>query len=202
MDRTKEIFQKSKNAIEYTKGYLLYISEILSKVSCEEIAQFITLIQRASKSGNTIYFIGNGGSAATASHFANDIAIGTRTKGNPFKIISLTDNNAVITAIANDYGYDNIFLKQLEALYNDGDFLVTISASGNSENLIKAVKYVQEEREGESISITGFDGGILKKISTYNLHVPSNKNEYGPVEDLHLIFDHIVGSYLMHSCAD
>ena len=94
-----------------------------------------------------------------------------------------------------------MFVKQLEALYSKGDLLVAISASGNSNNLLKAVKFVQK-RDGLAIGLTGFDGGKLKKIADYVIHVPTGKGEYGPAEDIHMIFDHIIGTYLMYTCSN
>ena len=191
--------ETSTSSSEYVRNYLSYLSELVLKLDHDEIAKVINLLLDARQTGNKIFFIGNGGSAATASHFANDLAIGTRTNSNPFRVMSLTDNNAAITAIANDYGYENVFVKQLEALYSKGDLLVAISASGNSNNLLKAVKFVQE-RDGLTIGLTGFDGGELKIIVDYVIHVPTGKGEYGPVEDIHMIFDHIIGTYLMYNC--
>ena len=199
MNTLEKYFQTSTSSSEYVRNYLSYLSELVLKLDRDEIVKVINLFLDARQSGNTIFFIGNGGSAATASHFANDLAIGTRSNSNPFRVLSLTDNNAVITAIANDYGYENVFVKQLEALYSKGDLLVAISASGNSNNLLKAVKFVQK-RDGLTIGLTGFDGGKLKKIVDYVIHVPTDKGEYGPVEDIHMIFDHIIGTYLMYTC--
>jgi D-sedoheptulose 7-phosphate isomerase len=144
---------------------------------------------------NTIFFIGNGGSAATASHFANDLQIGTRSPDLPFKAISLSDNQAIITAVGNDFGYEEIFSKQLEALMEKGDLLVAISASGNSPNIVKGC-LVAKQKSCLVVGLTGFDGGQLKKLSNLNIHIPSQKGEYGPVEDLHMIVNHLIGSYL------
>ena len=199
MNTLEKYFQTSTSSSEYVRNYLSYLSELVLKLDHDEIVKVINLLLDARQTGNKIFFIGNGGSAATASHFANDLAIGTRTNSNPFRVMSLTDNNAVITAIANDYGYENVVVKQLEALYSKGELLVAISASGNSNNLLKAVKFVQI-RDGLTIGLTGFDGGKLNKIVDYVIHVPTDKGEYGPVEDIHMIFDHIIGTYLMYTC--
>ena len=201
MNRIENYFQTSASPSEYARNYLSYLSELVLKLDHNEIAKVVYLLLEARQSGKMIFFIGNGGSAATASHFANDLAIGTRSNSNPFRVMSLTDNNAVMTAVANDYGYENVFVKQLEALYSKGDLLVAISASGNSPNLLKAVKYVKN-RDGITVGMTGFDGGKLKKISDYVIHVPTDKGEYGPVEDIHMIFDHIIGTYLMYTCSN
>jgi D-sedoheptulose 7-phosphate isomerase len=144
----------------------------------------------------SVFFIGNGGSAATASHFANDIAIGTNDYVLPYKAVSLTDNNAIITAIGNDHGYDQIFIRQLKIFGKPNDVLVGISASGNSENIINAFNYATEI-EMDTIAITAFDGGKMKDISKNNIHIPTEINEYGPAEDVHMILDHLVSNYLM-----
>ena len=180
----------------YAGAYLDYLASCFSSLDYEALARFVNLLLAARESGNAVFFIGNGGSAATASHFANDISIGTRTGDEkPFRAISLTDNVAVMTALANDEGYDRMFVEQLKVQMRDGDSLVAISASGNSPNVIAAVEYAQS-RSATIVGLTGFDGGRLKELSDISLHVQTAKGEYGPVEDIHMIFDHLVGSYL------
>jgi D-sedoheptulose 7-phosphate isomerase len=198
-NQIEKFFNETKTPAEYSRNYLGYLSTIFSKINEQELGKFIEVILKAREDGRAVYFIGNGGSAATASHFANDIQIGTRPKGKPFKVQSLTDNVAILTAVGNDFGYDFIFTKQLEALLNEGDVVVAISASGNSLNIIHAIDYAHS-RNCITVGLTGFDGGKLKSLATHNLHVPSEKGEYGPVEDLHMIFDHIIGSYLLFHC--
>ncbi len=147
----------------------------------------------ARQRGSTIFFIGNGGSAATASHFSQDLAeVGRKAKVNSFKTLSLTDNVSFLTAIGNDYGYEKVFSVQMSELFNYGDVLVAISASGNSPNVIEAVKYANE-KGGTTIGIVGFDGGKLSGLCDHVIHVMSNKGEYGPVEDVHVIlkYDYI-----------
>lgn len=199
MNKIEIFFQTSTSSSEYSRNYFSYLSELIKKLDYEEIAKVIDLFLEARQSGKMIFFIGNGGSAATASHFANDIGIGTRSKFAPFRSMSLTDNNAVMTAITNDYGYEQVFVKQLETLFSKGDLLVAISASGNSSNLLNAVKFVHN-RNGTTIGLTGFDGSMLKKTVDYSIHVTTDDGEYGPVEDIQMIFDHIIGTYLMYSC--
>ena len=199
MNNVEKNFEGSQTPAEFSKNYLIYLSEVLSKIDVNQVANMIQIILQARDTGKNVYFIGNGGSAATASHFANDIQIGTRTTGKPFKVQSLTDNVAVLTAIGNDFGYDFIFVKQLEALLEEGDVVVAISASGNSPNVIKGIEFAHQKK-CKTIGITGFDGGKLKQMAQSVLHVPSLKGEYGPVEDVHMIFDHIIGNYLMLYC--
>lgn len=199
MNQVDKIFNEAKSPAEFTSNYFFHLSNILSKIDVSKVEEMINIILDARETGKTVFFIGNGGSAATASHFANDLCIGPRTTGKPFKVMSLTDNNAVMTAIGNDFGYDALFTKQLEAYLNDGDVVVAISASGNSANVVTAIEYANS-RNCMTIGLTGFSGGKLKEASKLNLHVPSEKGEYGPVEDIHMIFDHVIGNYIAQYC--
>ena len=142
------------------------------------------------------FFIGNGGSTATASHFANDIAIGTNSYDKPFRSVSLTDSNAIITAVGNDFGFKEIFVRQLRVLGRAGDVVVAISASGNSPNLIRAFDYAKSIGI-KTVAITAFDGGKIKQMADEGVHVPTAPKEYGPAEDAHMVLDHLVGAYLM-----
>lgn len=184
------------DAAGYARAYLSYVGALARQLDPNTIGAFIALLEDARASGATVFFIGNGGSAATASHFANDIAIGTRTGDvRPFRAQALTDNVAVMTALANDNGYDSIFVDQLKVHMRDGDALVAISASGNSPNVIAAVGYAKA-RGAKVVGLTGFDGGKLRAQADIAIHVATQKGEYGPVEDMHMIVDHLVGAYL------
>ena len=195
MNMLDQLYKDAKRPQDYVTGYLNHLANLFKTVDADAIAQTIDCFLTARKDGTKIYFVGNGGSAATSSHFANDIAIGTRTKDTHFKAIALTDNNAILTALGNDDGYNEIFVRQLEILMEPGDLLVAISASGNSPNIIKAVEYTKSQGN-KVIGLTGFDGGKLKELSDINLHLQTAKGEYGPVEDFHMILDHLIGTYL------
>ena len=181
---------------QFSKSYFSYLKEIFDKVDLLEIRSFIEILLAARESGATIFFVGNGGSASTASHFANDLAFGTNEYEKPFKAMSIVDNISVLTALGNDYGYDDIFIRQLKVYARKGDVLVGISASGNSQNLINAFEYASTSGI-KTVALTAFDGGRMRKIAEYGIHIPTEKKEYGPAEDLHMILDHLVGSYLM-----
>lgn len=168
----------------------------MNNISLSDIEQFVETLLDARSRGSTIFFIGNGGSAATASHFANDIAIGTRTYDKPFRVISLCDNPSIITAIANDDGYDKIFSQQLRILLKKGDVVVAISASGNSPNLIEAID-LAKKMGNVTVGLSAFDGGKMKEMVDVSVHVPTEKGEYGPAEDAHMVMDHLVSNYLM-----
>lgn len=197
MNMIERIYSEDSGPAGFARRYFDYLGEIMSKMDTDQIEAMIEAMIQARERGSKILFVGNGGSAATASHFANDIAIGTRSWDKPFKALSLCDNVAVLSAVGNDDGYDQIFVQQLTILMEKNDLLVAISASGNSPNVVKAVEYANANG-GITIGLTGFDGGELKKAAFMNVHVPSSKGEYGPVEDMHMVLDHLIGAYLKH----
>jgi len=129
MNNVDRIF--TENPVEFAGAYLDYLSTVLKGIDRTEIGAFIETLLDARERGATIFFIGNGGSAATSSHFANDIAIGTNSYSKPFRALALTDNNAILTAVGNDFGYEEIFSRQLQVLAKPGDVVVAISASGS-----------------------------------------------------------------------
>lgn len=182
--------------VAFAGAYLDYLQSILKRIDTAEIGRFIKTLLDARERGATVFFIGNGGSAATASHFANDIAVGTNDYDRPFRAISLTDNVPIITAIGNDFGYEEIFVRQLRILGKKGDVLIGISASGNSPNLLKAFDHARSAGI-KTVAITAFDGGKMKTLADEGIHVPTEPKEYGPAEDAHMVLDHLVGAYLM-----
>jgi D-sedoheptulose 7-phosphate isomerase len=196
MNNIDQIYSESLSIKDYSKSYIDYLSSVLSNISLTDIEKFVEVLLEARERESSIFFIGNGGSAATASHFANDIAIGTRTYEKPFRAISLCDNQAVITAIANDDGYEKIFSQQLQVLLKKQDVVVAISASGNSPNLLDAID-TAKKMNTITVGISAFDGGKMKEMVDVSLHVPTEKGEYGPAEDAHMVLDHLVSNYLM-----
>jgi D-sedoheptulose 7-phosphate isomerase len=186
----------TEDPVAFAGAYLEYLKSVLSRIDHSEIGCFIETLLEARNRDATVFFIGNGGSASTASHFANDLSIGTNDYDRPFRAISLVDNVSIITAISNDYGYDEIFVRQLQVLGRKGDVLVGISASGNSANLIKAFDHASTAGI-KTIAITAFDGGKMKPLADEGIHVPTEPKEYGPAEDAHMVLDHLVGAYLM-----
>jgi D-sedoheptulose 7-phosphate isomerase len=186
----------SSDPSAFAKAYLDYLQQVLRKLDPEEIARFIHTLLEARERGATIFFIGNGGSAATASHFANDLAIGTNDYEKPFRAIGLTDNVPILTAVGNDFGYEQIFVRQLRVLGRKGDVLIGISASGNSPNILHAFDHARTAGI-KTVAITAFDGGKMKAQADEGIHVPTEPKEYGPAEDVHMVLDHLVGAYLM-----
>lgn len=182
--------------VAFAGAYIQYLQSVLQRVDPAEIGHFIETLLDARRRGATVFFIGNGGSAATASHFANDLAFGTNDYEQPLRVLSLTDNVPVLTALGNDFGYEEVFVRQLRVMGKPNDVLVAISASGNSPNLIKAFDHALAVGI-KTVAITAFDGGKMRAMADSGVHVPTEPKEYGPAEDVHMILDHLVGSYLM-----
>jgi len=190
-------FQRSNNAGEFAHGYFAYLKSVLDSIVPESINQLAAELDEARANGNTVFIAGNGGSAATATTMANDIGFDIIKKtgtDKPFRMFALTDNTSVITAIANDVGYENVFLSQMKIHYRPGDKLLAISASGNSANIVSAAEWVKRQG-GRVIGLLGFDGGKLKNICDVTVHVKSVAGEYGPVEDAHLILNHVLAHW-------
>ena len=196
MNNIDKIYQKCNTVSEFSKSYFGYLKLVLDNIKVNQVDDFVNALLVAREKDASIFFIGNGGSAATATHFANDIAIGTRSSGKPFRAQSLCDNQAIITAISNDDGYQQVFSKQLEVLAKKGDLVIFISASGNSPSIIHAIK-TASKKGAKTIGLSAFDGGEMKKLVDISLHIPTQKGEYGPAEDAHMIIDHLVSNYLM-----
>ncbi|MDP4199170.1 MAG: SIS domain-containing protein [Bacteroidota bacterium] len=172
--------------------YLSYFNQSLSSLDSTEVARFIELLMDAYDHDRTVFVIGNGGSAANASHFANDLAKGTLySKDQPKRLraLSLTDNVALMTAYGNDDGYHTIFEQQLRTLARPNDILIAISGSGNSPNIIHAIEWANANGM-HTVGITGFGGGKLKQIAQSSVHVPLN--DMCTSESVHSVIFHYV----------
>ena len=181
-----------KNSEKLILEYLSNSQLILSSISISEVTKMVAEIERVRISNSIVYVVGNGGSASTASHFVTDIGVGSLRRANPVKAICLNDNVAVLSALANDLDYDSVFEQQVTLLAQPDDLLILISASGNSQNLIRATESAR--KIGTSVfSLTGFDGGKLRQITPgKNVHVQTDFGAYGLVEDAHLAICHVV----------
>ena len=173
-------------------AYASGVTEALSKIDRYKISEAIKIIEMYAKEQSPIYVFGNGGSAALSEHFSCDHTKGVR-HDTPLQsnIISLASNMALITAIANDYSYDDIFSKQIEAFPNNRGLAIAISASGNSNNIIKGLRKAGEKGL-ETMAFVGFNGGqvVDYELADYIVHVPSDN--YGIVEDCHQILMHSI----------
>ena len=174
------------------RDYLALEIEILKKLDVEQINAALNLLDETRQKKGRIYICGNGGSAATASHFQNDFNKGVSEYIDvPFRFHCLNDNVATLMAIANDIGYEEVFRFQLRNNLEENDVLVAISGSGNSHNVIRPLEYAKEHG-CKIIGLTGFSGGKLKELSDISLHAPVNSMQV--TEDIHMIFDHLMMS--------
>ncbi len=178
------------NYSEQIRNYINLEIEILGKLNQEEINKAMNVIERARTEGKTVYVCGNGGSASTASHLTSDFNKGVSEKLQvAHRFECLCDNVASMMAIANDISYDDIFEYPLKRRMRKGDVLIAISGSGNSENVIRAVKYAKK-LGNTIIGMSGYSGGKLKELSDVKLHVPVDNMQI--TEDIHLIFNHLM----------
>ena len=174
------------------KTYSELIRKHLSLIDFRKVELIADRLFRCWLREKQVFTMGNGGSMATAAHFACDMdkSVSIRKK-NLFRTINLSDNTPLLTALSNDFGYEHVFEKQIKNRLRPGDLVIALSASGNSPNMVRAVRCAN--RAGaETIVLVGFDGGKLKKIADNCLHIP--EKNYGLVEDIHLILIHMVCS--------
>lgn len=165
-------------------------SKSLDKIDIDKINKATELIKKSLASGNKVFWCGNGGSAAQANHLSAELIGGMyKDKKAPFKSICLNVDTAFISAWSNDDSFDNIFVRQLEALADSGDVLIALSTSGNSQNIINAVKYCKK-KEIIIVSLTGFDGGKLKKKSDLNINISVGSTQR--VQEMHILVGHII----------
>lgn len=182
---------------DFIDGYLKDIIECLEHIRQNEAGFFdrlASVFTEARKNGKQIFFMGNGGSASTASHFVCDLGKGTIVEGYPrFRALSLSDNIPMMLAWGNDSSYEDIFVEQLKNLLNEGDVVVGISGSGNSANVLKAIEYANANG-ALTVGLTGFDGGRLKEMASLVLVVPVHYMQ--KIEDIHMLVDHLVTSLI------
>jgi len=200
MNNLEKAFNQTSSIGAFSKKYFSYLSQVLESIDKNEIDKLGKAFESSRERGSNIYVAGNGGSAVTATTMANDIGFDILKKTSTdkaFKVLALTDNNSVITAIANDVGYENIFINQLKIHYRSGDCLIVISASGNSPNVLKAAEWVKSQG-GTVIGFLGFSGGKLIELCDIKIQAKTKPGEYGPVEDAHLIMNHVLAHWFQN----
>jgi D-sedoheptulose 7-phosphate isomerase len=187
---------RKTNLQKYFSNYRERLFNLIDLVDINDLESVIDVLVTAFKNGKTVYVCGNGGSAATASHIQSDFSYFVRyfTKFRP-KVRALTDNVAMITAVGNDSSFAEIFVEQLKGHLEEDDVLICISASGNSKNVIEAAEYANRHG-GITVGFIGFTGGNLRDVCKISLYTPNSPGDYGPIEDLHMIYDHLIVNYL------
>ena len=166
--------------------------DVLRTLDVNALNDVLNLLEQTLDNESMVYIMGNGGSAATASHFQNDFNKGvSEYTEKKFRFLCLNDNVPTVMAIANDIGYEEIFRFQLRGRLRPGDVVICISGSGNSKNVLNAAEYAKE-RGNTVVGITGYSGGKLREIADCSLHVPVNSMQI--TEDIHMVFDHLMMS--------
>ena len=189
---------------KYLKNFFAEFNDEMNKVSWQEIAKAIKILNVTYEAGGRVYIVGNGGSSSIASHWANDLnktVLGHKAdkKSQRFQAICLTDNVPVLTAWANDVGYAHVFSEQLKNFIHHTDTLIIISSSGNSENVVNAAKLAQEHNV-PVIGLVGFTGGKVGDLADAKIHVASNK--YLIIEPIHDAITHIITGYFSEAIID
>jgi D-sedoheptulose 7-phosphate isomerase len=186
--------------MENIESYVERLRSAIEALPVDRLTELGEILYRTYRNGQQVFTLGNGGSASTASHMAADLAKNTiRANMRRFRILSLNDNQALLTALANDLGYENVFSEQLKNLIRAGDLLIAISGSGNSPNVLNAIRYAQSN-SAEVVGILGFEGGEAARMADLSIVVPCA--DYGVVEDLHLIINHILVDYFRDRLAE
>jgi D-sedoheptulose 7-phosphate isomerase len=186
--------------MENVDNYLGRLHSAVEALPRDRLAELGETLYRTYRNGQQVFTLGNGGSASTASHMAADLAKNTiGANMRRFRVLSLNDNQSLLTALANDLGYENVFSEQLKNLIRAGDLLVAISASGNSPNVLNAIRCAQRQC-AEVVGILGFQGGEAARLADVAIIVPCD--HYGVIEDVHLIINHILVDYFGHRLAE
>ncbi|HSK68759.1 MAG TPA: SIS domain-containing protein [Candidatus Limnocylindria bacterium] len=181
------------------ENYLSRLRDTLSRLDRDAINQAINLLVRSLEDGTTVYIFGNGGSAATASHFQNDFNKGiSEFTQKKFRFQCLNDNVATVMAIANDISYDEVFRFQLQGRLRPGDLVMAISGSGNSKNVLLAAEYARAQGN-TVIGLTGYEGGKLRALCDVCLHAPAASMQI--TEDVHMVYDHLMMAVLYEALA-
>ena len=174
----------------HVEDYLERLHRAIDGLPRDRLAELAQTLLGAYRNDKQVFTIGNGGSSSTASHLAADLSKNTTGPNmRRFRITSLNDNAAIVTALANDLGYEHVFSEQLVNLIRAGDVLIAVSASGNSPNIVAAIRYAQQQ-SAYVVALLGFDGGIAATLADNAIIVPSR--DFGIVEDLHLAINHIL----------
>ena len=184
----------AEDAETFARSYVQAVTTALNGLDLAAVSRVIEALWWAYQADRQIFIFGNGGSASTSSHLATDLAKGTLgyrgdAPARPVRAVSLTDNNSLISAWANDVGFEHVFLGQLKTHLRRGDVVVALSASGNSPNILAAIHFARDAG-ARTVGLAGFGGGALSGLVDVGVVVDSH--DYGVVEDVHLQIGHII----------
>lgn len=196
MNKLQELYDNTNSPADYAMSYIQHMAQVVASLDPEAVAAMTNVISDVATNDKTLFLMANGGSAAVSTHWVNDLSANTVVNGQPgYRVISLTDNASSITALGNDASFEEIFTIQLKANMRPGDVVLAMSVSGNSPNLVSATNWANDNG-ATTIACTGMDGGQLRQLAQYSIHIDSTKDEYGPIEDMFSVIMHIIQSYI------
>ena len=185
---------EKNNTATFLNDYAKQVADQLLRTNFGTLAAIADVIFQTKKSGARIYIAGNGGSAATASHMANDLVKGARVKDHTgFRAICLNDSTPIVTCLANDFSYEDIYSIQLQTFADKGDVFIVYSGSGNSPNIVSGVRTARELGL-TTVAFTGRDGGKIRDLCDYVLIAPTESMEQ--LEDMHMLYEHALVTVL------
>ena len=180
---------------DWIGNYIARQKEALDSIPADGVANLVGLLREAWRADRQIFVFGNGGSAANASHFVTDLGKGASDKiSRRFRCMSINDNTAWMTALGNDYAFDQVFAKQLANFGREGDVVLAMSVSGNSPNLVKAFEWANEHQL-KTVALVGRKRGKLAEIASHVIVIDSE--HYGRVEDAHMTICHLLAYAFM-----
>lgn len=192
-----QLSPSTSSARQVFDQYMELFQRLIDSIKPEHIDRAANVIRRTRDRGGIVYIAGNGGSASTATHLANDLGKATKTSGMPpIKALSMSDNVSWLTALGNDEGYERVFSGQMENFLGPDDVLIVISTSGNSGNLVNAVEMAKAAGI-KTIGVLGFAGGKLRDMVDECIWLESPVGAYGPVESAHSVVVDLINACLM-----
>jgi D-sedoheptulose 7-phosphate isomerase len=195
MGTIQSIFEKSENFNQFLNNYLVRFQETLLKLNGIDGIPLVKAILECHQNGNKVIVMGNGGSAANALHISTGLSYITRNWDNPIKSLALTGDSTLISSLANDFSFDEIFYRQLQVHLEEGDIILALSVSGRSKNIIKALQYAKA-KNNLIIGLTGFDGGEFPELVDHLIHIQDSECLLGMTEDTHMVLGHVLSYYL------
>jgi D-sedoheptulose 7-phosphate isomerase len=181
----------------FVPDFLRRVHAALDEIDLDAVSAIVSLLVSALRDDRHVYVLGNGGSASTASHLASDLHAAARG-GRRLRVTSLCDNVAVLTATANDHGWHDVFVDQLEGRIDEGDVVIALSASGESENVLRALDFAREA-SAASVAFLGFGGGAARERADYSVVLSSR--DFGVVESVHASLAHLVAAFFRRHVA-
>lgn len=195
MSSIRKAFEKSESFNQFLEKYSEIFQESFDQLQSIDFAPVVATILECHEKGKKILVMGNGGSAANASHIATGLSFITRKWDKPLRSMSLSGDAILMTSLSNDFSYEDLFYRQLQIHLEEGDLVMALSVSGNSKNVIRGIEYAKS-RGNKTIAFLGSDGGQLLPLIDLPIHIKNDECLFGLTEDVHMILGHALSYYL------